>query len=193
MKQKFSLILEKFKNYLIYKNYCETTIKTYLYYTKEFLFTLDKSPAHITLKDIEDYLLSQSHHKVSKKNQIISSVKLFSYKILNMKVWKICCERPRKETKLPEILSRSEILKIIASIKNLKHKAIISVIYGCGLRISECINLQIHDIDSKRGVVRIKQGKGKKDRFVPINNDLIELLRDYYRTYRPKEYLYDGA
>lgn len=192
MKVKYSFILEKFLKYLIYKNYCDTTIKTYTYYVTEFLNKVNKSPAHITLRDIEEYLLNYNYSSTSKKNQIISSVKLFSDKTLGMKVWKIKCERPRKEKTLPEILSRKEVLQIISSIKNLKHKAIIATIYSCGLRISECINLVKYDIDSQRMLVRIKQGKGKKDRFVPIKQDLIDLLRDYYKQYRPKSYLFEG-
>lgn len=192
MKVKFNLILEKFENYLKYKNYCIRTIEIYKYYTNEFLNIVDKTPSHITYNDIEDYLLKYNYSSTSKQNQVISAVKLFSRSMLKMRITKIHCERPRKKQQLPEILSRNEILLVIKSIDNLKHRAIISFIYGCGLRISECINAKISDINGKEQLLKIVQGKGKKDRYVPINYDLLNLLREYYKRYKPVNWLFMG-
>jgi site-specific recombinase XerD len=98
----------------------------------------------------------------------------------------------KNEHKLPVVLSKSEVKAMILSTKNLKHKAILSLIYSCGLRVSECINLKLTDIDSNRMMIRIKQSKGAKDRYVPLSNSLLLLLREYYKKYNPAIYLFNG-
>jgi integrase/recombinase XerD len=94
---------------------------------------------------------------------------------------------------LPSVLSKSEVHAIINSINNLKHKAIISTIYSCGLRISEALNLTIRDIDSNRMILYVRQSKGRKDRIIPLPQQLLELLRKYWLVYRPKYYLFEGS
>lgn len=192
MRIKYNLILGKFETYLKYKNYCKTTIATYMHYVTEFLNTLDKSPAHITYADVENYLLSYNYSSISKQNQVISSVKLFSRSTLKMRITRIKCERPRKHKQLPEILSKQEISAVIKSINNLKHRTIIYFIYGCGLRISECINAKVTDINGSEQLLKVEQGKGQKDRYVPLSKDLLNLLREYYKAYRPKYWLFEG-
>jgi integrase/recombinase XerD len=93
---------------------------------------------------------------------------------------------------LPNVLSKEEIKAILEAPKNLKHKAMLSMIYSCGLRRSELLNLIPNDIDSKRNVVIIRQSKGKKDRITPLSPKILELLRDYYKEYSPKIYLFEG-
>ena len=101
-------------------------------------------------------------------------------------------ERPRKENYLPEVLSEEEIASILKAITNLKHKAIIMVIYSGGLRISELINLKVKDIDSDRMQMRISQSKGKKDRYTLLSNKTLLILRNYFTEYKPKEWLFEG-
>jgi site-specific recombinase XerD len=98
-------------------------------------------------------------------------------------------KRPKK---LPDVLSLEEVKQIIDSIDNLKHKTIISLIYSCGLRISECINLKSSDIDSKRMLIKIVQSKGNKDRYLQLSPKLLELLRIYFKSYNPNENLFQG-
>lgn len=93
---------------------------------------------------------------------------------------------------MPEILSQAEIQLIFKQITNLKHKSILSLLYGCGLRISEVINLKIADIDSSRMVINIREAKGNKDRQVQLPIELLELLRKYFSIFNPKEYLFNG-
>ena len=113
-------------------------------------------------------------------------------KVLNKKYNKIDFTRPKKEKKLPQIIDKDYLLSKINAINNLKHKAIISLGYSVGLRVSEVINLKISDIDSKRMIIIIKQAKGRKDRIVPLLNHILFLLREYYIQYKPKEYLFNG-
>ena len=101
-------------------------------------------------------------------------------------------ERPRPEHKLPNVLSKEEIAAILAAPKNPKHKAMLSLIYACGLRRSELLNLKPANIDSKRHLLIILNSKGKKDRVIPISDKLIEMLRAYYIMYKPKEWLFEG-
>ena len=100
--------------------------------------------------------------------------------------------RPRREKTLPNVLSKEEVKAILEAPKNLKHRAMLALIYSCGLRRGELLKLTKESIDSKRMVVIIRQAKGKKDRIVPLSSKILILLRDYYKSYRPKEYLFEG-
>ena len=101
-------------------------------------------------------------------------------------------ERPRRKYKLPNVLSKEEVKLILNAHSNIKHKTMLSLIYSCGLRRSELLNLKPTDIDSKRNIVIIKQAKGKKDRIVPLSQKILIMLRDYYTTYKPKTWLFEG-
>lgn len=99
----------------------------------------------------------------------------------------------RVEHQLPKYLNKEEILKMIGLTENLKHKLMISLLYGCGLRVSELINLKITDIDSKSGRISIIQAKGKKDRYVMLPKSVLPLLKEYFEKYFPQTYLFEGG
>jgi integrase/recombinase XerD len=101
-------------------------------------------------------------------------------------------QRPKKEKVLPKVLSEQEVLSILHCSENLKHKAILSLIYSAGLRRGELINMKVNDIDSKRMYVIIRQGKGRKDRYSILSEKVLELLRRYFTEYKPKEWLFEG-
>ena len=101
-------------------------------------------------------------------------------------------ERPRKGSPLPNVLSKEDVAKLLSGTENIKHKAILSLIYSCGLRRSELLNMQITDIDSKRNVINIRHAKGDKDRIVPLSEKILSLLRDYFKQYRPQKWLFEG-
>jgi integrase/recombinase XerD len=101
-------------------------------------------------------------------------------------------QRPKKEKILPNVLSENEVQLILNHTDNLKHKAILSLIYSAGLRRGELINMKINDIDSKRMYVIIRQGKGRKDRYSILSEKVLELLRRYFKEYQPKEWLFEG-
>ena len=100
--------------------------------------------------------------------------------------------RPKRAKVLPNVLSKEEVKKILEANSNLKHKAMLSMIYSCGLRRSELLNLKFSDIDSKRNIVIIRQSKGRKDRITPLSAKILDLLRGYYKEYSPKTYLFEG-
>jgi site-specific recombinase XerD len=185
-------ILKIYKESLKYFNYSDKTINIYSYYVEKFLFKTNKYVQHLTSKDFELYLKTYTYSSISQQNQIINAIKYLYEKVLKKKYNKIDFSRPHNEKKLPKIIDSDELKQLIEKIQNLKHKAIISLAYSVGLRVSEVINLKIEDIDSKRMIIHIKNAKGRKDRIVPLSQNILELLRKYYIKYRPNEYLFNG-
>lgn len=189
---KFEDILKEYSNKIRYFNYSKRTEEIYVHYVSKFLEALNKYPQHLTSQDFEDYLLSYKFSSISQQNQIINALKFLYEKVLNKKYNKIDFQRPRKEKHLPQIIDQQQLLESISKITNLKHKSIISLAYSTGMRVSEIINLKIENIDSKRMLIHIIQAKGRKDRDVPLSLTILKLLRDYFKEYRPKEYLFNG-
>ncbi len=184
--------LKLFREVLSLRNYSPHTIAIYLKAVSNFLyFTNQAKPSQETLfkfaLNIKEKNLSYSHIKNS-----VMAVRLFSELVFGIKLNINFLSNYRKERKLPDVLSIEEVKSIIENIDNVKHKTIISLIYSCGLRISECVNVKINDIDSKRMLIKVVQSKGNKDRFVPLSNKMLLLLREYYKEYKPKEFLFEG-
>lgn len=129
---------------------------------------------------------------LSYQNQAVNAARLFFKTIQGSKLITEQIERPRREHKLPNVLSKVEVKAILEVPKNIKHRAMLSLIYACGLRRSELLNLKPENIDSKRHLLLILNAKGKKDRVVPIFDKIIEILREYYKLYKPKVCLFEG-
>lgn len=130
---------------------------------------------------------------VSQQNQRINAIKFYYEKILGRGKEYYEIYRPKKEYKLPKVLSKNEIKMILASCNNIKHYCILMLIYSAGLRRSELIQLKISDIDSERMILNIRGSKGKKDRMSLLSENVLKILRNYYKEYKPKEYLFEGA
>ena len=185
--------LEKLK----LKRYSENTIRTYTAAFTDFInYYAQKDLLEINEQDIKSYLLyliEKRQVSTSFQNQVINAIKFYYEKVCGGKrLPYITIDRPLKERTLPNVLSEEEIMCIVNCIKNLKHKAIILTIYSAGLRISEVINLKIADIDSSRMAIIIKGAKGKKDRNSLLSEKLLVILRDYFKLYRPKMWLFEG-
>ena len=190
------LQIEKFKQWLLSKRYSPSTIKTYSEALKSFLiFFREKPIGEITNEDViiynNEYIL-KNNLSASYQNQIVNSIKLFFQTIRNTKMMVDKIHRPKRSKVLPNVLSKEEVKAIIEVLTNVKHKTMLSLIYACGLRRSELLNLTFKDIQSDRKLLFIKQSKGKKDRIVPISDKIIEMLRDYYKQYLPKTWLFEG-
>jgi site-specific recombinase XerD len=182
-------ICEQKLNYL---NYSDRTIDLYLSYINKFLKVQSKSTLHLNSNDFQSYLDTYKFTSISQQNQIINAIR-FLYKFgLNKKYDKVSFTRPKSEKKLPRVIDKEIILSKLNEIQNLKHKAILSLTFSVGLRVSEVVNLKIEDIDSKRMIIYIKNAKGRKDRIVPLSQNILSLLREYYKEYKPKEYLFNG-
>jgi len=177
----------------IYLNYSPRTKDNYLSHIKNFLDSLgNKQIIHCTSQDFQSYLDNYKFASTSQQNQVINAIR-FLYKFgLNKKYDKVSFKRPKSEKKLPKVVDNEYIKEKLNKINNLKHKTILTLTYSVGLRVSEIVNLKIEDIDSKRMLIHIKNAKGRKDRLVPLSSSVLNLLRDYYKKYRPKEYLFNG-
>ena len=176
----------------IYLNYSPRTKDNYMSHIKRFLNTLDKQIIHLNSEDFQDYLNKFKFSSVSQQNQVINSIR-FLYKYgLEKKYNKVCFERPRSEKKLPRVIDKDHLISSIEKIKNSKHKAIISLAYSTGARVSEICNIKIDDINKKNMSILIRQGKGRKDRLVPFSANVLGILDDYLEEYTPKEFLFNG-
>jgi site-specific recombinase XerD len=138
------------------------------------------------------YLIEERCVSTSYQNQAINSIKFYYEKIAGRSRETFYIDRPRKEKFLPSVLSEAEVKRIIDSIRNIKHKCMIMTAYSAGLRVSELLDLKVNDIDSNRMLIRIFQGKGRRDRVTLLSVKLLALLREYYKEYHPKEYLFEG-
>jgi len=187
-------ILEIFTEKLRYKNYSSRTIDVYKSYLNNFLQLNNvKDPYQVTTNQIVKFLESYNFTSTSQQNQYIGCLKLFAKYVLQKKDIHLSkIERPRNEKKLPRVIDGEYIKSQLSKIENIKHRAILTLTYSVGLRVSEVVNLKIEDIDSKRMLIHIKNAKGRKDRIVPLSQIVLELLREYFKKYKPKEYLFNG-
>lgn len=177
------------------KKYANNTVRSYVSLFEAFInFYKDKKLSHINEIDIRRYLqkLTQENHSNSYINQSINSIKFYYEVVLEMPNRFYSIDRPRKERKLPQVISKKEIIKILNHTNNLKHKCIIGLLYSAGLRRNELVNLKISDIDSSRMLIRIESGKGNKDRYSLLSNQILDDLRIYYKQWKPKKYIIEG-
>lgn len=187
--------ITNFEQVLTYKRYAPRTISIYSANVFRFLLDIQKEPQTLTKKDVEKYILTQISKKklgFSSQKSLIMSLKLFFQLILKKNCDLNDLYPDRQEYKLPDVLSKAEVADILQNIPNKKHKTIIALIYSAGLRVSEVVNLQISDIDSGRMSVHIRGSKNNRDRYVALSEKLLVLLRDYFKLFKPKQYLFEG-
>lgn len=181
---------------LIRKRYSPNTIKTYMSYMRSFVEDFHHTDLDsVSTKQINAYILKLIRTKnisPSQQNQRISAIKFYYEQVLGRKKKYYQLSRPRKEKKLPKVLMVEEVKLLLKQCTNLKHKCILMTLYSGGLRRSELINLKISDIDSQRMLIRITDSKGGKDRYTLLSEKLVILLRDYYKLYKPKYWLFEG-
>ncbi len=185
--------VNRFVEKLELKRYSKNTKNIYLSNFKSFLNYFKGDIDNLKDSDICNYILTQSKNKsYSYQNVLTNTIKFYYEKVNYRKRRFYKIERPKQERKLPQVISKEEVLKSIELIPNLKHKAIISLAFSTGMRVSEICNLKIVDIDSKRMILRILDSKGKKDRIVPLSESILTLLRSYWQEYKPKFYLFES-
>jgi integrase/recombinase XerD len=189
--------LKKFGEYMKFRRYSSSTQRTY----SQILNTFFRFSEHVAtgeglrervIRFTNEYIIPKKLSN-SYQNQFLNALRLFYREIEKSEVELENVERPRREHRLPNVLSKDEVNKILKAVKNLKHRTMLSLIYACGLRRGELLNLKPSCIDSKRNILNIKMAKGMKDRIVPLSDTLIKLLRDYYSEYRPKVWLFEGV
>ncbi len=178
------------------RNYSPRTIETYTWCVARFAKHFGRSPAQLGPEHIREYQIHLVHTKHTSWgifNQTVCALRFLYRVTLGRPELIEHIPYPKQEKKLPVVLSREELARFVDAIANLKHRTILMTMYATGLRLSEALGLRVSDIDSDRMLVRVQQGKGKRDRYVPLSSTLLGQLRDYWQTYRPKSWLFPGG
>lgn len=187
-------VLNGFYTYLKGKRFSDSTLKTYSYMVAEFLLYHKKDNIS-NPREIEDYISKDFIKKkpaISTHRQLISALKHFLiYSKANFEL-DFKSIAPRRDKKLPSVLSKEEVIRLIQVTKNLKHRVCIALLYSSGLRIGELLKLELKDLDFERQMVRVSMGKGRKDRYVPIAKSIVPMLHNYLTTYTPQQYLIEN-
>jgi site-specific recombinase XerD len=187
--------LERFKRYMENRRFSESTVRNYTSQVKKLLNYFEgKNPEELCNEDINKYVHSfiiQEQKSTSYQCIAISALKKFFIIVQNVKIDIDHFERPKKGKYLPTVYSHFEIKRILDAHTNIKHKLILSIIYSAGLRLGETTNLKLVDIDSKRKIIWVRSGKGKKDRCTLLSPVIIPLLKAYYLSYNPKIWLFE--
>ena len=183
---------ENLRKNLVVRKYSPKTIKSYIHYNKDFLGYVRKKPNEITNEDVKDYLfylVEEKEVSASTLNTAINALKFYYGEVLKRGfVYEL--KRPKKDKKLPVVLSREEISRILSSITNIKHRLILMLIYSAGLRVSEVVKLKPGDIDAERKLIHIKGGKGRKDRYTMLSEVAMETIRRYLKEYGQSKWLF---
>ncbi len=182
------------RNYLKQKGYSPKTLKSYTGHLERFLTFSKGEIDKNTINEYILYLLEEKQSSHSYANQSINALK--AYICMKNKSREIVIDsilRPKKEHKLPKVMSKEEVKKVIDATHNTKHKTMLMLAYSCGLRVSELASMKLKNIDSSRMLVMIEQGKGRKDRVVSLSEKMLQQLRQYYVEYKPDKWLFEGS
>ena len=185
---------QRFLDDLRLRNYSPRTVACYVRAVAQFALHFDRSPEVLGPEEIRTYQLHmlQEHTSWSQFNQAVCALRLL-YRITLGRPEVVCMipfgKRPKT---LPVVLARAEVLRLFAALPDNLYRTLIRTTYACGLRIGEVVRLRVSDIDSQRGVLVVRQGKGQKDRLVPLSSALLAELRAHWQRYRPKDWLFPG-
>jgi integrase/recombinase XerD len=188
--------LEQFIQQLKLKSYSPSTIRTYRNEFLQLLQLLKTNPVDkLTDADIKRYMvyaMEKEHISENTAHSRLNALKFYFEQVLGREkfFWEI--PRPKKKQQLPKVISEEKILAGLLDIKNIKHRTILLLAYSAGLRVSEVTSLKVTDINSDRMQININEAKGKKDRVVTLSPAILELLREYYKLYKPKTWLFEG-
>ena len=189
-------LLNQFYLFLKGKRYSQSTIQTYTFFIADFINFHTKIPLkELSNRAVELFIetvFMERNYSVSSQRQFISALKIFTVFYPLTKIHNVSLERPKKSRILPSVLSQEEVLRIIQYTQNIKHRAILTLLYSCGLRIGELINLKLIDFHIDRKQLIVKKGKGRKDRYVSLADSFLPLLSNYYYSYKPTIYFVEG-
>lgn len=187
--------VEAFRHLLIQKNYAPNTIKSYSSVLNAFLQDQEVAAKEINIQTIQDYIHKKiivEELSISLQKQIIGAINLFYEDLHNKKININYLNTNRRLQQLPIVFSQQEVQKLLDSLKNIKHKTVLTCIYSSGLRISEVVRLKIADLNPSQMTINIQGIKGYKDREVMLSEKLLVLLKHYYKAYQPQYWLFEG-
>ncbi|RYZ23636.1 MAG: integrase [Chitinophagaceae bacterium] len=186
----------RFTELLRLKGYSINTQRTYCNEFHFFLRMLGTTPAaNLARDEVQGYLLvllQEKRYTEAHLHTAVNALKFYYEKVEGREKEFYNLPRPKKVLALPDVLAEEEVVSLIAATPNLKHRALLMTAYSAGLRVSELVHLKLVDIDSKRMLIHVRRGKGKKDRYVGLSQKLLEVLRQYFVQYRPRDYLFEG-
>lgn len=189
-------IIRAYTKYLKGKCYSESTVKTYFTFVADFFDYIKDTPlSTLSNRDVEKFLedvFVPRKYSVSTHRQFISAIKLFKAFYPECKIEEVELKRPKKSKILPTVLSKEEIIDLLRYTKNLKHRAVLAMIYSAGLRISELLSLELRHIDIDRRQIIVKNSKGRRDRNIILAQSFIPLMQNYLMSYEPKIYFVEG-
>jgi len=185
---------KSFQEMLQRKGYSRSTIKSYLGHVDRFFQYSGKGKA-VNRGDVHRYLLEllKQNHSHSYVNQAISGLRFYFVEVEGRDEFREHWVRPKRQKTLPQVLSQNEVLRILRGLTNLKHRTILALTYSAGLRVGEVVQLKRMDIDRERQTIRIRQGKGKKDRYTVLSHTAYSLLEQYIVQEKPETWLFPGA
>ncbi|CAM1333024.1 tyrosine-type recombinase/integrase [Tenacibaculum aestuariivivum] len=189
-------VIRDYVKYLRGKRYSESTVMTYFTFVADFINFIQPAPINsLTNRNVELFIETvfiARKYSVSSQRQFISALKLFVAFYPTCHINSFVLERPKRSKNLPSILSQQEVITLLKVTKNLKHRAILALLYSAGLRISELISLELLHIDVARRQLFIQNGKGRKDRYVILADSFLPLLKNYISTYVPKRFFVES-
>jgi len=189
-------IIRAYVKYLKGKCYSESTVKTYFTFVADFFDYIKDTPlTTLTNRDVEKFIedvFIPRKYSISTHRQFISAIKLFKAFYPECKIEEVELKRPKKSQLLPTVLSKEEVIDLLRYTKNLKHRAVLAMIYSAGLRISELLSLKLEHIDVDRRQLTVKNSKGRKDRNIILAQSFIPLMQNYLMSYNPKTYFVEG-
>ena len=178
------------------KGYSPRTIRSYIYMVAAYRCYVGKSPELISCEDVRSfmvYLLEKRQSSTSHLCQAHSALMVLFVQVVGQKDCGDKIPRPKRAKQLPVVMSVEEVERLVRSLVNLKHRTMLQVLYSAGLRVSELVGLRIRDIDSGRNMITVRHGKGAKDSQISLSPTLLQLLREYWKLYRPVEFLFENA
>lgn len=189
-------LVRQYVSYLRGLRLSESTVRTYFTFIADFFhYVGKKSATALSNTDVRlfvEEVVSKKKYSISTHRQLISAIKHFSEFYPQCTISGEELKRPKKSSYLPEVLSQQEVLELLRATRNLKHRAVLALIYSAGLRIGEVLNLELHHIDVDRRQLLVKNAKGRKDRNVILAESFLPLFGNYFGTYAPKKYFVEG-
>jgi len=189
-------LFEVCRSEMVLRGYSHKTVKSYLSWIRSLVeFSKPKHPRDLTNQDIRDYLIyliDEKKYARASVNQAFNAIRFLYVELYKHDFVIENIPRPKRGRPLPKVLSEEEVIKLIDVTENLKHKAILLIIYSSGLRVGEAVKLRIEDIDSDRMLVHVRKAKNLKDRYTLLAPSMLEILREYYKEYKPQVWLFEG-